>query len=113
MGDCNHSTQGRALTVEDDITVVFHKVASHDTDSRGNHDDCAEPDERTAERVRLQSRESYDCDDSDAPETKTETGEEHSQDSSEKKTLCPSAFCGRRKPASPLEGRRTHAHQVH
>lgn len=117
MGDCNHCTHERALSVEDDITVVFHKVDSHGKNSGGgadDHDECGD-DERTAERIHLQSncRVSCDYDDEDGVEEEEARGSENSPEGSEKKTLCPPAFCVRSKPASregsAREGRRVHA----
>ncbi|XP_018554288.1 solute carrier family 35 member G1 [Lates calcarifer] len=103
MGDCNHCTHERALSVEDDITVVFHKVDSHGKNSGGadDHDECGD-DERTAERIHLQSncRVSCDYDDEDGVEEEEARGSENSPEGSEKKTLCPPAFCVRSKPAS-------------
>ncbi|XP_041671418.1 solute carrier family 35 member G1 [Cheilinus undulatus] len=96
MGDCNNCTHERALTVEDDITVVFHKVDSHGDDHEESGDD-----EGTAERIHLRSN----CrgNDDDAQEKEEEGGSETSQEGGEekkKKTLCPPTFCIRGKPAS-------------
>ncbi|KAM7370795.1 hypothetical protein PAMP_010316 [Pampus punctatissimus] len=98
MGDCNHCTHERALTVNDDVTVVFHKVDSH-----GDNSDHVD-DERTAERVHLRSNShlSSKCED-DAEEREEAKGSDSSPEGSEKKTLCLPAFCVRSEPAS-LEG---------
>ncbi|KAM9837937.1 solute carrier family 35 member G1 [Aulostomus maculatus] len=85
MGDCNHCTHQRALTAEDHVTVVFHKVDSHGENS-GDHDECSD-DERTEERTYLQKEEE-------------ERGSDESPSASPKKTLCPPAFCVTRDPAS-------------
>ncbi|XP_023281822.1 solute carrier family 35 member G1 [Seriola lalandi dorsalis] len=105
MGDCNHCTHERALSVEDDITVVFHKVDSHGKNSDGDdHDECGD-DERTAERVHLQRNCHVLCHyGEDAEERGEARGSEDSQEGSEKKTLCPPAFCVRNKPASSRDG---------
>nr|XP_046233139.1 solute carrier family 35 member G1 [Scatophagus argus] len=108
MGDRNHTTHDRTLSVEDDITVVFHKVDSHGINSGGDHD---EHDERTAERIHLKSscrvscRDDDDDDDGDddAQETEEARGSENSRESMTKKRLCPSAFCVRGKPAAQEE----------
>lgn len=109
MGDCNHWTHERALTVPDDVTVVFHKVDSHGENS-GDLDECVE-DEHTAERIHLRSNprrvSTSDCED-DAEGQEEATGIENSPEGSEKKTLCPPAFCIRNEPAT-REGRREHA----
>lgn len=119
MGDCHHTTHERALTSEDDITVVFHKVDSHGINSSGgDHDECGVDDERAAERIHLRSNCRVSCDyddddDDDARETETERGGEHSPEDCERKRLCPPAFCVRSKPASreesALEGRSAQA----
>lgn len=112
MDNCNHSTHERALTVEDDITVEFHKVDSHGI-SGGDHD------ERTAERIHLRGgrRASWECDDGgdDARETGREEsgGCGRSPEDDERGTLCPPTFCVRSKPTSreesAREGRGAHA----
>lgn len=108
MGDSNHTTHERALTVEDDITVVFHRADSHSTNSGGDHDECGDHDERTAERIHLQSnrRVSCDYDDGDAQETEKDIGGEHSQEDSQRNRLCPAAFCVGSKPTSREESAR-------
>ncbi|KAF7653500.1 hypothetical protein LDENG_00082180 [Lucifuga dentata] len=94
MGDCNHSTQHRLLP-EQDITIVLHKV--HD------HVEGVE-DERTAERISLQSNTRVAWDNGDAEEEeKAEEeprGGEKSPESSEEKALCLPAFCVRDEPES-------------
>ncbi|XP_053197321.1 solute carrier family 35 member G1 [Scomber japonicus] len=101
MGDCNHWTHERALTVPDDVTVVFHKVDSHGENS-GDLDECVE-DEHTSERIHLRSNprrvSTSDCED-DAEGQEEATGIENSPEGSEKKTLCPPAFCIRNEPAN-------------
>lgn len=112
MGDCNHCTHERALSVEDDVTVAFHKVDSHDNNgsssrncyNREEHSGGADEDERTAERILLRSHVSCDCDGDDVEEREEEEedarGGENSLEGSEEKTLCPPVFCVRRDPAS-------------
>lgn len=104
MGDCNHCTQQRPLSVVDDITVVFHKVDSHGKNSGGG-DECGD-DERTAETIHLQSNCrvlcSYDDDDEgdgdgDAEETRRSGS---SPQGTEKRALCPPAFCVRDEQSS-------------
>ncbi|KAM6963849.1 solute carrier family 35 member G1 [Tautogolabrus adspersus] len=104
MGDCNNCTHERALTVEDDITVVFHKVESHGRNSGDDHDESGD-DERTTERIHLRNNcHGYD---EDAEEKEKERGSENSQeDGKKKKTLCPLAFCVRNEPASQEESAR-------
>lgn len=115
MGDCNHCTHERALTVEDDITVVFHKVDSHGLNSGGgDHDDDDEcgDDERTAERIHLRGncRVSCEHDGGDAEGTEEATGgSDNSPEGSEKNALCPPAFCVRSEPASREESAREDA----
>lgn len=106
MGDCNHRTHERPLSAEDDITVVFHKVDSHVIDGNDDHDECGD-DERTAERIHLRGncRVSWDCD-GDAQETSGARGGEISPEGSEKKALCPPAFCVSGEPASREESAR-------
>lgn len=109
MGDCNHCTYERAVTVKDDITVVFHKVDGHgdnnSSSSGDDRDECVD-DERTAERIHLQSNTHVSSVyEDDAEEKEGTRGSEDSPEGSEKKTLCPPAFCVRSEPAS-REGRR-------
>lgn len=106
MGDRNRRTYERASSVEDDGAVVLHKVDSHDKNSGCDRHDGA------AERIHLRSTCHYDDDDDDDEEGFGDAGEEedargrgNSLEGSEEKTLCPPAFCVRRKPASP-EGRK-------
>ncbi|XP_035514514.1 solute carrier family 35 member G1 [Morone saxatilis] len=107
MGDCNHCTHERALSVEDDVTVVFHKVDSHGSNSGSDdHDECGK-DERTAERIHLQSNCRVSCDyDGDAEETEEARGREHPPEGSERNALCPPAFCVRSEPATREESAR-------
>ncbi|TNN03852.1 hypothetical protein fugu_000881 [Takifugu bimaculatus] len=56
MGDRSNRTEDSAVTVEDDITVVLHKVARNGSDSGDDHDE-PEQGERSAERIHLQRRE--------------------------------------------------------
>ncbi|XP_076615281.1 solute carrier family 35 member G1 isoform X1 [Chaetodon auriga] len=109
MGDCNHCTHERALSVEDDITVVFHKVDSdsHGTNSGGDdHDECGD-DDRTAERIHLRGNCRVSCGyDDDAPDTEEGRGSENSTEDSGKNRLCPPAFCVRSKPATREESAR-------
>ncbi|XP_026171297.1 solute carrier family 35 member G1 [Mastacembelus armatus] len=92
MGDCNHCAYERALSVED-ITVAFHKVDSHGQNSDDGHDEFGD-DERTAERIQLQSfNRASDGYVGDAEETEEAGAGENSPESSEKKTLCPLTFC--------------------
>lgn len=100
MGDCDHRAHQRALSVEDGVTVVFHKVDSHGTNSGDDdHDDGGGDDERTAERIHLRNnRRVSSGDDADADET---TGSDNSAADSGKRTLCPPAFCVRSRLASP------------
>ncbi len=116
MGDCNHCTHERPFSAEDDITVVFHKVDSHVTNSGDDHDECGE-DERTAERIHLQSNCRLSCYyDGDAPEMAEARGGENSPEGGVRKALCPPAFCvsssSSSEPASgesAREGRSAHA----
>ncbi|XP_056285098.1 solute carrier family 35 member G1 [Pseudoliparis swirei] len=84
MADRNHCARERALSLEDGVTVVFHKVDSHGTNSGGGDDD---EDEHTAARIRL----SYDYSD-DAEEAR---GGERSPEGGERRTLCPPPCCVR------------------
>lgn len=110
MGDCNHCAHERALSAEDDITVVFHKVDSHGTNDE--HDECGD-DERSAERIHLHTNCRVSCDYDDDDDDAEEKGGDGSPDGSGKRTLCPLAFCVRSEPASreesAREGRRAHA----
>uniref|UniRef100_A0A3Q3RCC9 Solute carrier family 35 member G1 n=1 Tax=Monopterus albus TaxID=43700 RepID=A0A3Q3RCC9_MONAL len=114
MGSSNRCTgELRSLSVEDDITVVFHKVDSHGRNSGDDHDKCGD-DERTTEKVRLQSfcRVSCSSDDDDGEKEKAR-GSRNLPEGSEKKTLCLPAFCVRTKPepggGGAPQGRRAHA----
>lgn len=115
MGDCNHCAHERALSVEDDITVVFHKVDTHGTNSGDDHDDVCgggDDDERTAERIHLQNNCRVACDYGDDAEEEAR-GSEDSPEGSERKTLCPPTFCVGSEPVSreesAREGRGAHA----
>ncbi|XP_074518715.1 solute carrier family 35 member G1 [Halichoeres trimaculatus] len=107
MGDCNNCTHERALTVEDDITVVFHKVDSHGRNSVDEHDESGD-DERTAERIYL--RNNSRIHDEDAGQREEARGSENSLEGGEeekrKNTLCPPAFCVRSESASRKESAR-------
>lgn len=112
MGDCNHCTHERALSVEDDVTVAFHTVDSHDNNSSssssGNRYERSggDNDERAAERILLRSHVSCDCDGDDVEDRGEEEEDEearrgeNSLEGSKEKTLCPPVFCVRREPAS-------------
>lgn len=96
------------MSIEDGVSVVFHKVDSHDDTNSG---DESGDDERTAARIHLQSNCHVSCDyDDDAEGAR---GSDNSLEGSEKKTLCPPAFCVRSRLASrdgsAHEGRREHA----
>ncbi|CAG12624.1 unnamed protein product [Tetraodon nigroviridis] len=95
MGDRSNSTQDRALTVEDDITVVLQKVSHSGSDS----DD--DQGERTAARIHLQRRESHEHDDGDAGGTRAEA-----DDQRRKRPRCPPGLRVRGDSASAREGRR-------
>lgn len=112
MGDRSNSIQDRALTVEDDITVVFHKVARNSSDSSDDHDECGGQSEQTTEGIHLQRRESHEQDDGDAGRTRGEAGGDCSpEDKRRKRPCCPPAFCVRDEPASPHEGRGATQHK--
>ncbi|XP_034414258.1 solute carrier family 35 member G1 isoform X2 [Cyclopterus lumpus] len=90
MADRNHCARDRALSLEDGVTVVFHKVDSHGTNSGDDDDD--DEDERTAARIRVS------CDRIDDAEEAR--GGERSPEGSERKTLCPPTFCVRSRRAA-------------
>ncbi|XP_042363934.1 solute carrier family 35 member G1 isoform X2 [Plectropomus leopardus] len=93
MGDCNHCTHERPLSVEDGVTVVFHKVDGHGTNSGDDDHDDSGDDERTTEMIHLQSNCHVLCEyDGDAAEEEAR--------GSEQKTLCSPAFCVRGRLAS-------------
>ncbi|KAM4715045.1 solute carrier family 35 member G1 [Anableps anableps] len=106
MGECNNCTR-EALTVVDDVTVAFHKVVSHDNQSRFyNHreEDEHDDDEQTEETVNLRTN----ClKDEDAEEKQGARGSENVLEGGEKETLlCLPAFCLRGKEtASSGEGK--------
>lgn len=105
MGDRSNSTQDRALTEEDDITIVLHKVARNSSDSSDDHDERGGQGEQTAERIHLQRRESHEHDDGDAGRTRREAGGDYSPEDKQRKRLC----CPH--PASPHEGRGATQHK--
>lgn len=109
MGDRSNSTQERALTVEDDITVVLHKGTRKGSDSGDDHDERGGQGERTAERIHLQRRESREHDAADAGGTRRSSGGDHSPEDSRRKRLCPRTLCVRGEPASPREGTQSRA----
>ncbi|KAK5905972.1 hypothetical protein CgunFtcFv8_001876 [Champsocephalus gunnari] len=96
MGDWNHCERERALSIEDGVTVVFHKVDSHATINSDDDDDSGD-DERTTATIHLQSNCHVSCDyeDGDAEEARA-----NSPEGITKKTLCPPTFCVRGKLAS-------------
>lgn len=90
MGDCNHCAHERPLTVEDGVTVVFHKVDSHVQD---------EDDDRDHERIHLHRNsnvssrwndDDVEGDDDDAEETTRKHG---SPEGGVEERLCPPASC--------------------
>uniref|UniRef100_UPI0037E748F5 solute carrier family 35 member G1 n=1 Tax=Semicossyphus pulcher TaxID=241346 RepID=UPI0037E748F5 len=107
MGDCNNCTHERALSVEDDITVVFHKVDSHGINNGDDHDESGD-DERTAERIHLRSNcRGYDDDAEEKGEARrSDNSPEGEEEEKKKNTLCPPAFCVRSEPASREENAR-------
>lgn len=105
MGDPSNRTEDSTVTVEDDVTVVLHKVARNGSDSGDDHDEFGGQGERSAERLHLQRREPRDHDAGDAGRTRGEAGGNHSPEDNQRKRLCPRAFCIRGEPASPPEGR--------
>lgn len=100
MGDRSNRTGDSALTVEDDVTVVLHKVARNGSDSGDDHDEFGGQGERSAERICLQR----DHDAGDAGGAREAGGDRSPQDN-QRTRLCPWAFCVRGEPASPPEGR--------
>lgn len=113
MGDRSNSTQDRALTVEDDLTVVLHKVGRNGSDSFDDHDECGGQGERSTERIHLQRRESHEHDGGDAWRTRREAGGDHSpEDKQRKGPCCPRAFCVRGESATPHEGRGDTQHKT-
>lgn len=90
MGDRNHCEHQRALTLEDGITVAFHKVDSHDTNEHGEYE-CT--DEDTVQTVPLR-RDSPEPSGGDAA-AEEEQRKHRSQENRQKKTLCPPALCVR------------------
>ncbi|KAM4524702.1 solute carrier family 35 member G1 [Odontesthes bonariensis] len=100
MDDRNHCAHERALTVEDDVTVVFHKVVSQDNQSRYGEEDERGNDERTEERIHLRTN----CLDDGEDEGEKRRRSENAQEGSEEETLCLPAFCVKSKPASSREG---------
>ncbi|XP_028287955.1 solute carrier family 35 member G1 [Parambassis ranga] len=111
MGDCNHCAPERALSIEDDVTVVFHKVDSHDKNSSGGGYERGgrSADGGTAEeRIHLRSHASlgYDDENDDDAEKEEARKRENSLEGGEKETLCLPAFCVRGKHASREESAR-------
>lgn len=104
MGDRSNRTEDSAVTVEDDITVVLHKVARNGSDSGGDDHDEPEQGERSAERIHLQRREQREHDAGDAGRTRREARGDRSPEDNRRKRLCPRAFCVG-EPAPPPEGR--------
>uniref|UniRef100_A0A1A8CPS8 Solute carrier family 35 member G1 n=1 Tax=Nothobranchius kadleci TaxID=1051664 RepID=A0A1A8CPS8_NOTKA len=88
MGECNHGTPERALTGVDNVTVVFHKVVSHDKHTQ----ELGEDDEPSEETVHLRSN----CLNHEDAENRQdeERSSEGSLEGGEQETLCP-AFCVR------------------
>uniref|UniRef100_A0A8C6P058 Solute carrier family 35 member G1 n=1 Tax=Nothobranchius furzeri TaxID=105023 RepID=A0A8C6P058_NOTFU len=88
MGECNHGTPERALTGVDKVTVVFHKVVSHDKHTQ----ELGEDDEPSEETVHLRSN----CLNHEDAENRQdeERSSEGSLEGGEQETLCP-AFCVR------------------
>lgn len=89
--DCTHSPDDRVLSVvprrEENITVVFHKVANDDDDNESD-------DERTTERIHLQSNSHVSCnDDVQDDEDEAVRGRAKSVNSSDKQRLCLPALC--------------------
>ncbi|XP_032430519.1 solute carrier family 35 member G1 [Xiphophorus hellerii] len=108
MGECNNCTRERALTGEDDVTVAFHKVVSHDNQSQfynRQEEDEHGDDEQTDETVHL--RINY-LKDEDVEEKHRARGSENVLEGGEKESLlCVlPAFCTRGKEtASSEEGK--------
>lgn len=96
MGDRSNSTQqDRALTLEDDITVVLQKVSRNSSDSDGDHNEG----ELTAERIHLREH-----DDADAEGTRREADGDSLSDERRTRPCCPRVFHVRGEPASAHEG---------
>lgn len=108
MGECNNCTRELALTGEDDVTVAFHKVVSHDNQSQfynRREEDEHGDDEQTDETVHL--RINY-LKDEDVEEKHRARGSENVVEGGEKESLlCVlPAFCTRGKEtASSEEGK--------
>lgn len=112
MGECNHSTRKRSLT-EDEVTVTFHKVVSHDNQScfyADQEEDEHDDDEQTEETAHLRTN----CLDGheDAEGKQGARGSENVLEGCETETLlCLPAFCAKGKETTssgegkPLEGR--------
>lgn len=112
MADCNHCTHERALSVEDDVTVAFYKVDSHDKNSAYDRQEPGTND-RAPERIHLRSKGrascEYDEEEGGDDDEQLEGARGNSLESSgEEKTSCPPAFCVRNKSPSP-EGRSARA----
>ncbi|XP_054878606.1 solute carrier family 35 member G1 isoform X2 [Poeciliopsis prolifica] len=106
MGECNNCTRERVLTAEDNVTVAFHKVVSHDKQNQVYHhreEDERGDDEQTDETVHL--RTNYPKGE-DVEEKQRARGSENVLEGGEKETLLCMlpAFCTRGKEtASPGE----------
>uniref|UniRef100_A0A1A8FP62 Solute carrier family 35 member G1 n=1 Tax=Nothobranchius korthausae TaxID=1143690 RepID=A0A1A8FP62_9TELE len=89
MGECNHGTPERALTGADDVTVVFHKVVSHDKHTQ----ELGEDDEPSEETVHLRSN-CLNHEDAENGQDKERSSEGSLEGGEQEETLCP-AFCVR------------------
>lgn len=110
MGDSHHCEQ-RALTLEDGITVAFHKVDSHDTNPE--HEELGEygcTDEDTAQTLPLR-REDTEALGGDAAAEKERARNHHAPENCPEKTLCPPAFCVRASTSSSSSSRRDGARE--
>uniref|UniRef100_A0A3P9I6R2 Solute carrier family 35 member G1 n=1 Tax=Oryzias latipes TaxID=8090 RepID=A0A3P9I6R2_ORYLA len=102
MSESNNCARGRASAAEDHgVSVVFHKLVSHDKQSHCHQDN--DSDERTEEQVHLRCFGDDDEDDAVRREKEEAQKSRNSQESSEKETLCvcPPAFYVTNKPATP------------
>lgn len=97
MGDRNHCEHERALTLEDGITVAFHKVDNHDTNNDHEDYDCNDEEKAQSQALQGQSTEPSG---GDAAEEDEQSGNHRAQENRQKKTLCPPAFCVRGKTSS-------------
>lgn len=101
MGDCNHCEHEGALTLDDGVTVAFHKVDNHDTNT--DHGDYDSIDEESAQRLPLQREAEHS---GDAAEEAEPRGKHRSQEKLQEETLCPPALCVRGKTSSSSRGER-------